>query len=185
VHSLAGLSANRKLAELEPPLPTLYKGQRSTHGFFADELPPSPRKRDFIELATNEFFGIRLNEPATHFVNAPGTYGLVVEYTSFLSEQWARENVRLPDAPFWRRGAGNPSLFALLSATVCQRQGSAAGFSCGHAETAARVSCHVPTRSGVQRRSPLSPGSARVSSIARYACIQSNQAHHSQLTVRC
>jgi hypothetical protein len=74
--------------------------------FLADQLPPMPRREDFIELKPTEFFGIRLTEDATHFVNTPGTYDFVVEHTVPLTEQDIRKYVRLPDLPVWGRERG-------------------------------------------------------------------------------
>jgi len=74
--------------------------------FLADEVPLPPRESDFLELGRDEFFGVRVEEPLAHFVNTPGTYELVVDYTSPDSEQWTRENVKLPDGPLWARERG-------------------------------------------------------------------------------
>jgi hypothetical protein len=74
--------------------------------FLADEIPPPPGDKDFIELRPNEFFGIRLTESATHFVNVPGTYDFSVEYTSFVSDEWVRKYVKLPPHPVWSRERG-------------------------------------------------------------------------------
>jgi hypothetical protein len=81
-------------------------GKDVTTSFLADQLPPMPRKEDFIELKPNEFFGIRLTEDATHFVNAPGTYDFAVKYTVPLTEQDIRKDTRLPDLPVWGRERG-------------------------------------------------------------------------------
>jgi hypothetical protein len=72
----------------------------------ADEIPPLPEDKDFMELKPNEFFGIRLIESATHFVNTPGTYDFLVEYTNIVSEEWAHENVKLPPLSLWSRERG-------------------------------------------------------------------------------
>jgi len=40
-----------------------------------------------------------LNEIATHFVNVPGTYTLLVEYKSTVSEEWAQKHLRLRQIP--------------------------------------------------------------------------------------
>jgi hypothetical protein len=74
--------------------------------FLADELPPPPKEHDFVELGPNEFFGVRMQEPTTHFVSTPGSYELVVDYSSHLSEQWIRTNVTIPDVPIWSREMG-------------------------------------------------------------------------------
>lgn len=74
--------------------------------FLADEVPPPPRENDFIVLEGGEFFGTRLNEDATHFVNTPGTYDIFVEYTSPLTEQYLRKSLRLPPLPLWPRERG-------------------------------------------------------------------------------
>jgi len=54
-----------------------------------------------------QFVGTHVEEPVTHFVNKPGVYELVVEYTSYLSEQYAREAMKMPDATFWSRERGS------------------------------------------------------------------------------
>jgi hypothetical protein len=69
--------------------------------FLADQLPQMPRMEDFIELKPKEFFGVRLTEDTTHFVNTAGTYDFVVEYTVPLSEREIRKYVKLPDVPVW------------------------------------------------------------------------------------
>jgi hypothetical protein len=83
------------------------KGKEVVTTFLADELPPPPQPWDFILLDRGEFVGTRVNEPAKHFVNKPGVYELVVEYASYLSEQSAREVLKMPDAPFWSRERGS------------------------------------------------------------------------------
>jgi hypothetical protein len=82
------------------------KGKTVITTFLADELPPPPQAWDFIVLDGGQFIGTRLHEPAKHFVDKPGSYEFVVEYTSYLSEQYAREAMRMPDAPFWSRERG-------------------------------------------------------------------------------
>jgi len=67
----------------------------------ADQIPPTPTEADFVRLQANEFFGIRLNEIATHFVNVPGTYTLLVEYKSTVSEEWAQKHLRPRQIPLW------------------------------------------------------------------------------------
>jgi hypothetical protein len=74
--------------------------------YLADELPPPPRQEDFIELRAGEFFGTRLSEEATHFVNTPGSYDFSVDYTSFVSEHWVRKNVKLQTSRLWSRERG-------------------------------------------------------------------------------
>jgi hypothetical protein len=74
--------------------------------FLADEVPPMPKQDDFFELGRNEFFGVRVEEPITHFFNTPGIYEVVVDYTSTDSEQWTRENVKLPNVPSWGQERG-------------------------------------------------------------------------------
>jgi hypothetical protein len=74
--------------------------------YLADELPQMPRANDFIELRPREFFGTRLSEEVTHFLNTPGTYDFFVEYTSSVSEEWVRKNVKLPPLPLWSRERG-------------------------------------------------------------------------------
>lgn len=81
-------------------------GKEVNTTFLADEVPPPPRDQDFIELRPNEFFGIRLTEIATHFVNSPGTYNFFVVYSSSVSEEWARRYVKLPPQPLWSRERG-------------------------------------------------------------------------------
>jgi hypothetical protein len=66
-------------------------GKEVVTTFFADQIPPTPAAADFIQLQPNEFFGIRLDESSTHFVNAPGTYTVLVEYKSTVSEEWAQK----------------------------------------------------------------------------------------------
>jgi hypothetical protein len=74
--------------------------------FLADELPPPPQPYDFVLLDPGEFVGTQLKERATHFVNKPGYYVFVVQYTSYLSEGYAREVMKMPDDPFWSRESG-------------------------------------------------------------------------------
>ena len=82
-------------------------GKEVTTSFLADELPPPPQPWDFVVLDGAEFVGVHMEEPVTHFVNKPGVYELVVEYTSYLSEQYAREAMKMPDATFWSRERGS------------------------------------------------------------------------------
>jgi hypothetical protein len=63
--------------------------------------PPPPNKRNFLELHTDEFFGLRINDPMKNLVNSPGTYEIVVDYMSFIPEDWARKYLRLPIAKLW------------------------------------------------------------------------------------
>jgi hypothetical protein len=81
-------------------------GKEVNTTFLADEIPPPPRDKDFIELRPNDFFGVRLTESAKHFVNTPGTYDFFVEYTSIVAEEWVRKNVKLPPHPVWSRERG-------------------------------------------------------------------------------
>jgi len=74
--------------------------------FLADQIPPPPHNSDFIELKPHEFFGIHLDESAMHFVNAPGTYDIFVEYTSSLPEKFIRDSLQLPNSPLWAREQG-------------------------------------------------------------------------------
>ena len=74
--------------------------------FLADEIPPPPGDKDFVELRSNEFFGVRLTESATHFVNVPGTYDFFVEYTSFVSDEWVRKYLKPPPHLVWSREQG-------------------------------------------------------------------------------
>lgn len=83
------------------------KGHEVRTSFLADELPPPPRSYDFVLLGAGEFTGTQVHEPITHFVNDPGEYEFVVEYTSYLSEDYARKVLRMPpDVPFWSRERG-------------------------------------------------------------------------------
>src|SRR5271167_388886 len=68
--------------------------------FMADELPPPPQPYDFVLLSGGDFIGTRLEEPAKHFVTKPGDYEFVVKYTSYLSESYAREVMKMPNDPF-------------------------------------------------------------------------------------
>jgi hypothetical protein len=81
------------------------KGKQVITTVLADELPPPPSEEDFLKLGPNEFFGVRVEEPTTNFVNAPGTYEFVVNYTSHVSEEWVRDHLKFP-LPFWSRGRG-------------------------------------------------------------------------------
>jgi hypothetical protein len=74
--------------------------------FLADQIPPPPRSSDFIEVKPHEFFGIELDESATHFVRTPGTYDIFVEYTSSLPEKFIRDSLQLPNLPIWAREQG-------------------------------------------------------------------------------
>ncbi len=82
------------------------KGKEVVTTFLADELPPPPPPWDFVVLDSGQFVGTRVKEPVTHFVNKPGVYELVVEYRSYLSEQYAREVMKMPDAVFWSSERG-------------------------------------------------------------------------------
>jgi len=81
-------------------------GKEVVTSFLADEVPPLPKADDFLELGPNEFFGVRVEEPITHFVNSAGMYEMIVDYTSPLPEKWIRENVKLPSSPLWGRERG-------------------------------------------------------------------------------
>jgi hypothetical protein len=94
-------------------------GKQVTTSFLADELPPPPQPWDFVVLDSSQFVGTRVDEPVTHFVNKPGVYELVVEYTSYLSEQYAREVMKMPDAAFWSRERG-PVLSNRVKLTVAE-----------------------------------------------------------------
>jgi hypothetical protein len=95
-------------------------GKEVMTSFLPDELPPPPEPWDFVALNRGQFFGSRLNEAAAHFVNKPGVYDLVVEYISYLSEQYAREVVKLPpDALFWSRERG-PVLSNRIKITITE-----------------------------------------------------------------
>ena len=74
--------------------------------FMADELPPPPQPYDFVLLSPGDFVGTRLDEPAKNFVTKPGDYEVFVRYTSYLSESYAREVLKMPDKPFWSRERG-------------------------------------------------------------------------------
>jgi len=62
------------------------KGHEVRTDFLADELPPPPQPYDFILLQPREFVGTRMGGAAKEFLNEPGVYEFVVEYTSYLSE---------------------------------------------------------------------------------------------------
>jgi hypothetical protein len=94
-------------------------GKEVTTSFLADELPPPPQPWDFVVLDGGQFVGMRVDEPVTHFVNKPGVYELSVEYTSYLSEQYAREAMKMPDAPFWSRERG-PVLSNRVKVTITE-----------------------------------------------------------------
>jgi len=81
-------------------------GKEVFTSFLADEVPRMPKVDDFFELGPNEFFGVSVEEPMTHFVNTPAVYEFVVDYTSTDSLEWTRENVKLPNAPLWGRECG-------------------------------------------------------------------------------
>ena len=75
--------------------------------FLADELPPPPRPYDFVLLGPGEFLGTHIGGPAKQFVNKPGEYEFVVDYNSYLSEDYAREAMKMPsEVPFWSRERG-------------------------------------------------------------------------------
>jgi hypothetical protein len=81
-------------------------GKEVRTDFMADELPPPPQPYDFVLLSSGDFVGTRLEEPAMHLVTKPGDYEFVVNYTSYLPESYAREVMKMPDAPFWSRERG-------------------------------------------------------------------------------
>jgi hypothetical protein len=82
------------------------KGYDVRTAFLPDELPPPPQPYDFVLLEPGEFVGTHIDEDATQFVNSPGDYELVVDYTSYLPETYAREVMKMPSAPFWSRERG-------------------------------------------------------------------------------
>jgi hypothetical protein len=81
-------------------------GKEVTTDFSFDEVPPPPQLCDFVVLDKGDFIGMRLHEPLSHFVNKPGRYELVLEYTSYLSAKYARKALRLQNLPFWSRERG-------------------------------------------------------------------------------
>jgi hypothetical protein len=82
------------------------KGHEVRTDFLADELPPPPQPYDFVLLEPGEFLGTHVQGAAKEFVNAPGEYEFVVEYTSYLSEQYTKEVMKMPNGPFWSRERG-------------------------------------------------------------------------------
>lgn len=82
------------------------KGHEVRTDFLADELPPPPQPYDFVLLEPGEFLGTHTRGAAKEFVNIPGEYEFVVEYTSYLSEHYAREVMKMPNEPFWSRERG-------------------------------------------------------------------------------
>jgi hypothetical protein len=82
-------------------------GKEVMTNFLPDEVPPPPPQPcDFVVLDKGDFIGTRLHEPLSHFVNQPGRYELVLEYTSYLSASYARKVLRLQNLPFWSRERG-------------------------------------------------------------------------------
>ena len=81
------------------------KGKQVVTTVLADELPPPPVAEDFLKLGPHEFFGVLVQEPITNFVNVPGTYQFVVNYTSHVSDEWVRDHLKLPML-FWSRERG-------------------------------------------------------------------------------
>ena len=81
-------------------------GKEVQTDFMADELPPPPQPYDFVLLSGGDFIGTSLKEPAKHFVTKPGDYEFVVKYSSYLSESYAREVMKMPNDPFWSRERG-------------------------------------------------------------------------------
>jgi hypothetical protein len=81
-------------------------GKEVFTSFLAVELPPPFKQGDFIQLAPNQFYGQRVDEAATHFVNKPGSYTLIVNYTQPFTEKFIRQNLKLPDVPLWGRERG-------------------------------------------------------------------------------
>jgi hypothetical protein len=72
--------------------------------FLADSVPYPPKPYDFVVLEPGEFIGTGVRESVKQFVNVPGEYDFEVEYTSEISEDWARKVLQLPpDVPFWSR----------------------------------------------------------------------------------
>jgi hypothetical protein len=82
------------------------KGHEVRTDFLADELPPPPQPYDFVLLEPRQFLGTHVRGAAKEFVNIPGEYEFVVEYTSYLSEHYAREVMKMPNEPFWSRERG-------------------------------------------------------------------------------
>lgn len=83
------------------------KGNEVRTDFLADELPPPPQPYDFVLLGPGDFVGIHIRGQAKEFVNKPGECEFVVEYTSYLSEDYARVVMKMPaQLPFWSRERG-------------------------------------------------------------------------------
>jgi len=82
------------------------KGHEVRTDFLADELPPPPQSYDFIVLGPEEFVGTHMGAAAKEFVNGPGDYEFIVEYTSYLSDHYARDVMKMPALPFWSRERG-------------------------------------------------------------------------------
>ena len=75
--------------------------------FLADEVPPPPQsKEDFVEMKRNETYTTQLIDSFKDIVDKPGTYELVVEYTSTVSEGWAQKYLQLPVERLWTRERG-------------------------------------------------------------------------------
>jgi hypothetical protein len=85
------------------------KGREIKTDFLLDELPPPPQPYDFVLLEPGEFLGLYKEAPATQFVSSPGDYEFLVEYTSYLSDEFAREAMKMPGFPFWSRERGTMS----------------------------------------------------------------------------
>jgi hypothetical protein len=82
------------------------KGKEVRTEFLADELPPPPQPYDFVLLEPHQFVGTHLDGAAKEFVNGPGEYEFLIEYTSYLSEHYARDVMKMPSVPFSSRERG-------------------------------------------------------------------------------
>jgi hypothetical protein len=76
----------------------------------ADEIPPppSPHSKDaFVEIKINESFRTQLIDSLENIVNhRPGNYEMFVEYTSMISDSWARDFLSFPVERIWTRDRG-------------------------------------------------------------------------------
>lgn len=78
--------------------------------FLSDSVPYPPRPYDFVVLEPGDFVGTRLIDAAKTYVNVPGEYDFEVNYTSEISEEFARKMLQLPPKmPFWSRERGTVS----------------------------------------------------------------------------
>lgn len=73
--------------------------------FIADEVPPPPRKSDFVELKPGKSYVKEVDDIGTHLVNVPGTYTIVMKYLSPVGD-WVEQDLPSPKLTLWSTERG-------------------------------------------------------------------------------